>query len=68
MLLSYFDILRRYELPITIGEFLDFLGALELSDVFADKENFYFLSRTILIKDEKNFDKFDRATKAFLMA
>ena len=65
MLLSYFDILRRYELPITIGEFLDFLGALELSDVFADKENFYFLSRTILIKDEKNFDKFDRATKAF---
>lgn len=65
MLLSYFDILRRYELPITIGEFLDFLGALELSDFFADKENFYFLSRTILIKDEKNFDKFDRATKAF---
>jgi len=65
MLLSYFDILRRYELPITIGEFLDFLGALELSDVFADKENFYFLSRIILIKDEKNYDKFDRATKAF---
>ena len=42
MLLSYFDILRRYELPITIGEFLDFLGALELSDFFADKENFIF--------------------------
>ena len=57
MLLSYFDILRRYELPITIGEFLDFLGALELSDVFADKENFTFYPETILIKDEKNFDK-----------
>ena len=65
MLLSFFDTLRRYDVPITIGEFLDFLGVLKSPEVFANKENFYFLSRTILVKDEKNFDKFDRATKAF---
>ena len=65
MLLSFFDTLRRYEVPITIGEFLDFLSSLKSPEIFANKENFYFLSRTILVKDEKNFDKFDRATKAF---
>lgn len=65
MLLSYFDTLRRYGLPVTLGEFLDLLEALKRSQVFADREHFYYLSRTILVKDEKYFDKFDRASTAF---
>lgn len=65
MLLSYFDTLRRYGVPVTLGEFLDLLEALKTSTVFADREKFYFLSRTILVKDEKHFDKFDRANDAF---
>ncbi len=65
MLLSYFETLRRYGVPVTLGEFLDLLEALKVSAVFADREKFYFLSRTILVKDEKHFDKFDRAIDAF---
>lgn len=65
MLLSYFETLRRYGVPVTLGEFLDLLEALKTSTVFADREKFYFLSRTILVKDEKHFDKFDRAIDAF---
>ncbi len=65
MLLSYFETLRRYGLPVTLGEFLDLLEALNTKQVFADREQFYFLSRTILVKDEKYFDKFDRAIEAF---
>jgi uncharacterized protein with von Willebrand factor type A (vWA) domain len=65
MLLTYFETLRRYGVPVTLGEFLDLLEALKTSTVFADREKFYFLSRTILVKDEKHFDKFDRAVDAF---
>jgi uncharacterized protein with von Willebrand factor type A (vWA) domain len=44
---------------------LDLLGALEKNLAFADMEDFYFLSRTILVKDEKNYDKFDRAFEIY---
>mgnify|MGYP001293539390 FL=1 len=65
MLLNFFDTLRRYGVPVTIGEFLDLLQALDKTLVFADQEKFYHLSRMILVKDEKHFDKFDRAINAF---
>ena len=65
MLLNLFDTLRRYGVPVTIGEFLDLLQALDKNLVFAEQERFYHLSRMILVKDEKHFDKFDRAINAF---
>ncbi|MDG2473474.1 MAG: hypothetical protein P8M71_10245 [Pseudomonadales bacterium] len=65
MLLNLFDTLRRYGVPVTIGEFLDLLQALDKSLVFAEQEKFYHMSRMILVKDEKHFDKFDRAINAF---
>ena len=65
MLLNFFDTLRRYGVPVTIGEFLDLLQALDKTLVFADQEKFYHISRMILVKDEKHFDKFDRAINAF---
>ena len=65
MLLNLFDTLRRYGVPVTIGEFLDLLQALDKNLVFADQEKFYHMSRMILVKDEKHFDKFDRAINAF---
>ena len=65
MLLNLFDTLRRYGVPVTIGEFLDLLEALDQTLVFADQEKFYHMSRMILVKDEKHFDKFDRAINAF---
>ena len=65
MLLNLFDTLRRFGVPVTIGEFLDLLQALDKNLVFANQEKFYHMSRMILVKDEKHFDKFDRAINAF---
>ena len=52
MLLNLFDTLRRYGVPVTIGEFLDLLQALDKNLVFAEQEKFYHMSRMILVKDE----------------
>jgi len=63
MLLNFFDTLRQQGLPVTIGELSDLITALEHHLAFADMEQFYYLARTVMVKDEKNFDKFDRAFK-----
>ncbi len=64
MLLNFFQTLRRQGLPITFSELSDLITALEHHIVFADMEQFYYLARLIMVKDEKNFDKYDRAFKA----
>lgn len=64
MLLNFFQTLRRQNLPVTFSELSDLITALEHRIVFADMEQFYYLARTIMVKDEKNFDKYDRAFKA----
>ena len=61
MLINLFNTVRAYGVPVSLKEFLDLLKALEKQLVFANWNDFYFLSRTILVKDEKYFDKFDRA-------
>lgn len=61
MLLNFFDSLRKQGLPVTLGELSDLIIALEQNIVFADMEQFYYLARTCMVKDEQNFDKFDRA-------
>jgi len=47
--------------PCSLRELLDLISAMEKQLVFANMEQFYFLSRAILVKDEKHYDKFDRA-------
>ena len=64
MLLNFFDTLRRQGLPVTFRELGDLITALEHRVVYADMEKFYYLARTCMVKDEKNFDKYDRAFKA----
>ncbi|MAM87400.1 vWA domain-containing protein [Allohahella sp. A8] len=61
MLLGFFDILRQHKVPVSVREFLDLMNALQHRLAFADMNDFYFLTRTILVKDEKHFDKFDKA-------
>lgn len=61
MLLSLFDELRAAKVPVSIRELLDLLQALQQGLVFADMDDFYRLSRAILVKDERYFDRFDRA-------
>ncbi|WP_226663122.1 vWA domain-containing protein [Microbulbifer aggregans] len=65
MLIGFFLNLRRYNLPVSITELLPLLEALQQRLVYANLDDFYFLARTCLIKDEKHFDKFDRAFAAY---
>ncbi|OUS15816.1 hypothetical protein A9Q88_09640 [Gammaproteobacteria bacterium 50_400_T64] len=61
MLLNFFFALRKGGLPVSINELLTLLETLKQRIAFADMEDFYFLSRACLVKDERNYDKFDRA-------
>ena len=61
MLIILFNTLKDTGVPCSLRELLDLLNALDKRLVFANTEEFYFLSRAILVKDEKNYDKFDRA-------
>lgn len=61
MLVEFFLTLRKYGLNSSITELLDLLKALQEQVVFADTEAFYHLSRLTLVKDESQYDKFDRA-------
>ena len=65
MLINLFHTVRSSGVPCTLRELLDLLGALEKNLAFANMEDFYFLSRTTLVKDEKNYDKFDRAFEIY---
>lgn len=65
MLINFFFTLRKYKVPVTIRELLDLLLGLKHQLVYANLDDFYLLSRTALVKDEKNYDKFDRAFSAY---
>lgn len=65
MLIDFFFELHKGKVPVSIREYLDLLGALEKHAVYADVEQFYYLARTVLVKDEKHFDKYDRAFKKY---
>src|SRR5918997_4436401 len=60
MFLAFFTELRAAKIPVTLREYLTLLDALD-QDI-ADKrvEDFYYLARACLVKDERNLDKFDR--------
>jgi len=53
--------MRQYRVPCSIREYLDLIGALESHLAFADLDDFYQISRLCLVKDERHFDKFDKA-------
>jgi len=79
MLLDFFYTLRSAKLPVSVKEYLTLLEALQKGVVGpntpepdSDEEasgyaidDFYYLSRTALVKDEKNYDKFDRAFASY---
>lgn len=65
MLINFFLTLRKYKLPVTIRELMDLISGLQHRLVYANLDDFYLLSRTALVKDEKNYDKFDRAFSAY---
>jgi len=61
MLLNLFNEMRAAKVPVSVRELLDLINALKQRVTFADMDEFYYLARAILVKDERHFDKFDRA-------
>ena len=60
MLIRFFYALREAGLPVSLTEFLSLLAALEARIAFCSAEEFYWLARMALVKDERYFDRFDR--------
>jgi uncharacterized protein with von Willebrand factor type A (vWA) domain len=79
MLIDFFYTLRSAKLPVSVKEYLTLMEALQKGVVGPNVpepasgeeasgyaiDDFYFLSRTTLVKDEKHYDKFDRAFAAY---
>ena len=61
MLIDFFFTLRRHQVPVTIRELLDLIEGLKQRLVYSDVDEFYQVSRAIMVKDEKHYDKFDQA-------
>ena len=60
MFFQFFDELRAARIPVTLKEYLALMDALDKDVIDMKIEEFYYLSRTALVKDERNLDKFDR--------
>ncbi len=60
MFTNFFHALRDAHVPVTIREYLTLLEAMKAGVANYSIDDFYYLSRTCLVKDERNLDKFDR--------
>ncbi len=60
MFQRFFTELRAARVPVSLKEYLVLIEALEKNAIPQRVEDFYYLSRAALVKDEKNIDKFDR--------
>ncbi len=66
MLIGFFEALRSARVPVSLREWLDFMAALNADFAFADHEALHGLARTILVKDERHYDRFDRVFGQYL--
>lgn len=60
MFLTFFHDLKRAGVPVSLREYLTLMEALEADLAGKRVEDFYYLSRALLVKDETNIDRFDR--------
>jgi uncharacterized protein with von Willebrand factor type A (vWA) domain len=60
MFMRFFTELREAKVPVTLKEYLMLMEALDKVVIERNVEDFYYLSRSALVKDEKNLDKFDQ--------
>ena len=68
MLVDFFYHLRSQQLPVSVKEYLTLLQALGEPLMAPSLEDFYYLARTTLVKDEALFDRFDRAFGSYYRA
>ena len=60
MFVAFFHELKTAGVPVTLREYLTLMEAMEKDLAGRRIEDFYYLARTALVKDERNLDKFDR--------
>jgi uncharacterized protein with von Willebrand factor type A (vWA) domain len=60
MFVNFFYELKNNGIPVSIKEYLTLLDALKAGCADYSVDDFYYLSRSVFVKDEKNLDKFDR--------
>jgi len=60
MFLNFFNELRAAKVPVTLKEYLALMEAMDKGVIDRDVEDFYYLARAALVKDERNIDKFDK--------
>ena len=59
MFVTFFHDLKQTGIPVSLREYLSLLDALDANIIKRDVQEFYYLARAALVKDERNLDKFD---------
>ncbi len=65
MLVDFFYLLKSAGLPVTVTEFLTLLRAMQHHVAGFSIDEFYYLARASLVKDESHYDRFDKAFGAY---
>ncbi len=60
MFVTFFQELKSAKIPVTLREYLTLMDALKANLADQKVEDFYYLSRAALVKDERHFDRFDQ--------
>ncbi len=60
MFINFFHQLKAANIPVTLKEYLSLMEAMDVGIAEGKVENFYYLSRISLVKDERHLDKFDQ--------
>ena len=60
MLLPFFTALRDARVPVSMKEWLHLMEAMDRDVAGRRVDDFYHLSRALLVKDEKHYDRFDQ--------
>ncbi|WP_322994478.1 vWA domain-containing protein [Castellaniella sp.] len=66
MLIDFFTQLRAAGIPVSIQEYLSLLALLRSPAAPLTTEDFYYLARLSLVKDETRYDRFDRVFAVFI--
>ncbi|MEC9183172.1 MAG: VWA domain-containing protein, partial [Pseudomonadota bacterium] len=60
MFVNFFFEVKKAGLPTSLREYLMLLEAMEAKVIEFSIDDFYYLSRSAMVKDERHIDKFDR--------
>jgi uncharacterized protein len=65
MLIDFFLTVKQSGVPASVNEYLSLCEAMQKGVIYGSVDDFYYLSRICLVKDEAHFEKFDRAFSSY---